>query len=126
GFGDSGFISLDADEEAFMDDPEEPWDEPNDGDWDDPDESVSPGGRGFSINPWARQPQPAPTRPSRKLGWKQHLSGLRGENRPAHDPLQPGAWPPGREILYVVDVPVSLQGKGLSLELAHRYRKKDG
>jgi len=35
-------------------------------------------------------------------------------------------WPPGRELLYIVDAPRTLEGHGLILEIAYRERKKDG
>ena len=34
--------------------------------------------------------------------------------------------PPGHEIAYVVDIPASLSGNGLVLEVTTRNRKKDG
>ena len=36
------------------------------------------------------------------------------------------AWPPGREVVYLIDGPWTLEGKGLVVEVNYRERKKDG
>jgi superfamily II DNA or RNA helicase len=48
---------------------------------------------------------------------------------PAEQPLVPQRlepWPAGREVLYLVDVEATRQGRGLIVEIGQRQRKKDG
>ena len=40
--------------------------------------------------------------------------------------IRSAALPPGHEIVYVVDIPASIAGNGLALEVAIRNRKRDG
>jgi superfamily II DNA or RNA helicase len=61
----------------------------------------------------------------RKKSWKQHLARLRETAQPAYAPRK-GAWPSGREILYLVDVAATAAGRGLTVEVDYRVRKKDG
>ena len=61
----------------------------------------------------------------RKRDWKAHLRSLR------QGVEQQAAWtrtpfPPGQQLLYVVDVPGSMVGNGLAVELMARVPKKDG
>ncbi len=60
-----------------------------------------------------------------KPTWKEQLTQLR-QALPASAQPTPAAWPPGREILYVVDRAATLQGRGLIIETAYRERKRDG
>ncbi len=57
--------------------------------------------------------------------WKDTLSSLKSkaEQQP---PNTPNSLPHGNEIVYIVDKAATLEGKGLVLELASRYIKKDG
>jgi superfamily II DNA or RNA helicase len=58
-------------------------------------------------------------------GWKDHLATLhealqvKGEEEKTH-------WRATRQILYFVDVPTTLEGKGLIIEAAYREMKKKG
>ena len=90
---------------------------------------------------WYETPRPSPTsRPRNDIAnsrprsrqprqttraWKETLSRLRSttEQTPA---IRSAALPPGHEIVYVVDIPASLAGNGLVLEVATRSRKRDG
>jgi superfamily II DNA or RNA helicase len=62
---------------------------------------------------------------ARQAIWKQRLAGLRGQMQREEAPWT-DSWPPGREILYVVDVKETLASHGLTIEVAYRQRKKDG
>jgi superfamily II DNA or RNA helicase len=90
---------------------------------------------------WDEAPRPSPTsRPRNETAhsrprsrqprrttraWKDTLSRLRAPTE--RTPATPSAaLPPGHEIIYIVDVPGSLAGNGLMLEVATRHRKKDG
>jgi superfamily II DNA or RNA helicase len=57
--------------------------------------------------------------------WKKRLAGLRGQMQREEAPWT-DTWPPGREILYVVDVKETMASHGLTIEVAYHQRKKDG
>ncbi|MDI6809695.1 MAG: DEAD/DEAH box helicase [Candidatus Eisenbacteria bacterium] len=58
-------------------------------------------------------------------GWKDHLASLRGALQ-AQREEEKGRWQANRRILYFVDVPATLEGKGLIIEAAHQEMKKSG
>jgi hypothetical protein len=59
--------------------------------------------------------------------WKQSLASLRNALQVDDSPAaRQGAWPPGREVLYIIDRPRTLEGKGLTVEIDSRERRKDG
>ncbi len=66
----------------------------------------------------------APRKPPRP-SWKKALDRLDDQMRQEHLPRHE-SWPPGHEILYVVDVEGTLAGRGLLVEVAQRQRKKNG
>jgi hypothetical protein len=75
---------------------------------------------------------PRPRRPAGKQGragsWKKELARLQ-DGAPSHSPFVTArnGWPPGKELLYVVDVAATMIGQtGLTLEVAGRERKRDG
>src|SRR5581483_10986852 len=74
---------------------------------------------------YSSRPAKPAKRSSRPSDWKQHLATLRGEMQ-KEDTSQRGVWPPGRQLIYVIDVPTTLAGRGLVVDLAFRQRKKDG
>ena len=68
------------------------------------------------------EPKPADAGPD---SWKRQLGKLRDDLRAAaYEP--PPAWPENRRILYVVDVPATVEGTGLTIELAQEQLKRDG
>jgi hypothetical protein len=67
---------------------------------------------------------PSRRRKQKQPGWKQSLALLREQMRVREAPRS--AWPPGREVLYVIDAPRTLEGAGLVVEINYRERKKDG
>ncbi len=76
------------------------------------------------------QPRPPkPTRPRsssrRAAAWKPFLNRLRQQLQ-SDAPAPRGAWPAGRELLYIVDVATTLAQGELSLEVAYRQRKQNG
>jgi hypothetical protein len=104
---------------------------PDDDDFD--DEPASP----YSRNPLTAllslMAKPGPGRSSgsrRKRGttaeWKQTLGALREAMQSREKAQAAGGWPPGREVLYIVDVPRTLEGHGLTIEVDSRERRKDG
>jgi superfamily II DNA or RNA helicase len=73
---------------------------------------------------WTR-PSTSP-RNGKGLGWKKQLQNL-NETPPTYGMVRQESWPPGRELLYIVDVASTLSGPGeLILEVACRERKRDG
>jgi len=58
-------------------------------------------------------------------GWKDHLAALRGALQAQRD-AEKGRWPATRQILFFVDVPATLEGKGVVVEAVYRERKKNG
>jgi superfamily II DNA or RNA helicase len=68
---------------------------------------------------------PSSNRRNRSTGWKQSIAELRDAMQP-RDLLQHAGWPVGREVLYVIDVPRTVEGGGLVVEVNGRERRKDG
>ena len=103
-------------------------DEDDDDDYqdDDDDEEASryPPPVAARIRPPARPP--APRRPSKPeaLSWRKQLAGLHSRPPPAYSPSEP--WPPGRELLYVIDVANAQTDGGLYVDILCRDRKMDG
>jgi superfamily II DNA or RNA helicase len=58
-------------------------------------------------------------------GWKKHLASLHGALQVQREE-EKNRWPATRRILYFVDVPATLDGKGLIIEVAYREMKKNG
>jgi hypothetical protein len=73
-----------------------------------------------SADPDARAPSREPPD-----AWKRQLGKLREDLR-ASTGEPPPAWPENRRILYVVDVAATVEGTGLTIELAHETMKRDG
>ncbi|MDB5350992.1 MAG: helicase, partial [Planctomycetota bacterium] len=69
--------------------------------------------------PRSRRPRQATT------AWKETLSRLHSATEPTQA-TRAAALPPGHELVYIVDIPASLAGNGLVLEVATRNRKKNG
>src|SRR5437867_7591698 len=73
----------------------------------------------------------AGARPSKAADtqWKRQLAKLRDDMRAAavyeRQPAAP-AWQDNRRIIYVVDVPSTVEGTGLTIELAQETLKRDG
>ena len=61
----------------------------------------------------------------RTADWHHSLAAIRQSMAPSQT-AAPAAWPPGREILYVIDAPRTLEGHGLIVDVSFRERKKDG
>jgi superfamily II DNA or RNA helicase len=57
--------------------------------------------------------------------WKKHLASLRGDLQEQRKAGY-GRWQAPYQIVYFVDVPATLEGKGLVIEVAHREMKKNG
>jgi superfamily II DNA or RNA helicase len=57
--------------------------------------------------------------------WKDHLASLH-EGLQVKREEEKNRWPATRSILYFVDVPATLQGKGLVIDVAYRETKKNG
>jgi superfamily II DNA or RNA helicase len=55
--------------------------------------------------------------------WRKQLGELNAQSLTS---LHKDAWPATRELLYVIDLAATLQGKGVYLELFYRDRKKNG
>ncbi len=112
------------------------------------DEEPDVGLNGSGPGPWDRRdrdrgtshvPAPAPRngrgRPSgrgrrrsprkTKANWKKSLSGLRTKMQQGNGPAA-SPWPAGYQVLYVVDVPGTLQGQGLVVDVVNRHRKRNG
>src|SRR5215510_13909540 len=62
---------------------------------------------------------------ARPLTWKEHLGVLRHEME-SDGVHEAPHWPPGREILYVVDPPSSIHHRGLIIEAHCRDPRKRG
>jgi hypothetical protein len=119
------YLELDPEEDGVSEEAEDEWDIEDD--WDDwrgrsnPYPAYSPPPR----RPAGSSAQPARRNKARRADWKKSLANLRGGMEKTAAP-HGEAWPPGREILYIVDVPATLAGQGLVVEVPHRQRKQDG
>ena len=58
------------------------------------------------------------------LGWKERLTSVDVAMQPVDAGARP--WPPGRELLYVVEASASIENGGLTLTVFSRDRRKDG
>jgi hypothetical protein len=58
--------------------------------------------------------------------WKQSLANLRDAMQLKDQQQTVAGWPAGREVLYIIDVPRTLEGHGLTIEVDSRERRKDG
>jgi superfamily II DNA or RNA helicase len=56
--------------------------------------------------------------------WKRAISRLRQDTREV--PQNRSVWPPGRELLYAIDISASQNAEGVIVETMHRDRRKDG
>jgi len=99
------------------------WDENGDDDWDGNDELED----GYGATAWPPRPQgrrhlqvvpPSP-------GWKDRLASLRGALQVQQEE-EKNRWPATRRILYFVDLPATLEGKGLVIEVVQQEMKKNG
>jgi hypothetical protein len=58
-------------------------------------------------------------------GWKDHLASLR-ETLQVKREEEKKSWPATQRILYFVDAPATVEGKGLVIEVSHQEMKKNG
>jgi superfamily II DNA or RNA helicase len=74
-----------------------------------------------------RGPEPSTPAPAEAAdsNWKRHLARLREDLR-SGSVEPPPAWPENRRILYIVDVAATVEGTGLTIELAQETIKRDG
>jgi hypothetical protein len=131
GSGKNGKLRLNVDEaylpggqDADLRDSEDEWDG-GDQEWDEgPRETASYGGYRLPRQGSRRRRRKARKKSAQQASWRGFFAGLRGDRQCETAPRN--AWPPGREILYVVDVANTMTGQGLFVEVAYRRRKKDG
>jgi SWIM zinc finger len=64
-------------------------------------------------------PYPSKQKAPKPPSWQQQLISLSQAMTGQASP-RAGAWPAGREIYYVVDVPATMVGQGLTVEVMHR------
>ena len=57
--------------------------------------------------------------------WQARLDGLSPSRPIVGSPTGP-PWPAGREVVYEIDLPATLEAGGLVVSLFHRRRRKDG
>ncbi len=84
------------------------------------------------IRPYVKPSDPPLTQGKRYLplisqtpGWKTTLHALK-DTFHAQQVKEKAPWPETREILYFIDVPNTLEGRGLTIETAYRERKSNG
>jgi superfamily II DNA or RNA helicase len=105
------------------------WDDDEEGDWDE-DEGLK---EEDAIRRDYAMPSYSPRLTGKRhlrlvppsLGWKDHLAPL-WEALQVRQEEEKGRWEETRQILYFVDVPATVEGKGLVIEVAHREMKKNG
>jgi superfamily II DNA or RNA helicase len=72
------------------------------------------------------EPRPViPTQPSLPT-WRKQLARLKQANPVDAGPELPSNWPPDRQVLYLVDLPASIEAGSLVIKLACRDRKSTG
>jgi superfamily II DNA or RNA helicase len=109
--------------------PDEPWEEDDDLDVGDPVGAQLvftqlPPAAPAPAPAWLRRPPPARPEPPAP-DWKRRMSAL-GQFAQYSRVHQGQAWPPSRQILYVIDVAETAKGFGLAVEVACREPKRDG
>jgi superfamily II DNA or RNA helicase len=82
----------------------------------------SPGERRGRADARPETRPPGPPRPE----WTQTVAGLQGTAELVPAVTRVEDWPPGREIVYLVDIAGTRAGRGIILEVAQRQRKMDG
>lgn len=105
------------------------WDENGDDDWDEDEEWEDEGiiRPGYGPKPYSpglqggRHLRLVP--PSQ--GWRDYLAPLRAALQ-AEQEKGKNRWPTTRRILYFVDLPATLEGKGLVIEVVQQEMKKNG
>jgi superfamily II DNA or RNA helicase len=105
------------------------WDENGDDDWNEDEawedeDTIRPGYGPKSYSPrlqGRRHLQLVPPSP----GWKDRLASLRGALQVQQEEGK-NRWPATRRILYFVDLPATLEGKGLVIEAMQQEMKKSG
>jgi hypothetical protein len=105
------------------------WDENGDDDWNDDEEREDEDIIRSGYEPRSYPPH-LQGRPHLQLvppspGWKDRLASLRGALQ-VHLEEEKNRWPATRRILYFVDVPTTLEGKGLVIEVMQQEMKKSG
>jgi hypothetical protein len=105
------------------------WDEIGDGDWNENEELKDEGMIRQGYSPRSYSPPSEGRRHLRLVspsqGWKDRLASLRGALQVQQEE-QKNLWPTTRRILYFVDVPTTLEGKGLVIEVMQQEMKKSG
>jgi len=117
-------LEIDAENDDWDENGEGDQDEDEFDDWEDED-IIRPGYAPPSYTP---SPRPQGRRQLQLVppaGWKDHLASLRGALQEEREE-EKGRWPATRRILYFVDVPATLEGKGLVIEVAQQEMKKNG
>ena len=83
------------------------------------------GTRAFRAVQHAERNRNSRTKGRKVPDWHRSLAALQQAMQASENgPYQ--TWPPGREVVYIIDAPRTLEGKGLVLEVNYRERKKDG
>ncbi len=72
------------------------------------------------------EPESAEQAAARAAGnsWKRVIAGVHNQLRTTSD--DPAAWPPTRQIAYVIDIATTADAQGISLEVRYRDRKPGG
>jgi superfamily II DNA or RNA helicase len=108
------------------DDDEDDWDNDSfDRDWGDRPRRKS-SNRRFQPDVSNTTRQAARKSAPNKPGWRDSLNTLRAGMERDNLASRGEAWPAGRQIVYIVDVPATMSGQGLILDVSYRQRKKDG
>ncbi len=114
--------------EIYVEDSE--WDEIGDDDWDEDEEwenkdILRPGYGQRSFSPHHPQGRGHLQLVPPSQGWKDHLASLRKALQVRREE-EKRRWPATRRILYFIDVPATLEGRGLVIELMQQEMKKNG
>ncbi len=109
------YFSEDDDE----DDDEDDWDDEDD---EDEEPGQRPAASGAVITP-TQFPQ-SQTKTRKAAGWREQLAQLGIAAKEIS--FSTNEWPEDREIIYVIDVGMTLQTQGTVLDVYYRDRKKDG
>jgi len=97
------------------------YDEAYDGDDDDIAAPMSIAKLLMGVRPAGRTRRRRP----RAAEWKQSLASLRESMTAAQNAARSG-WPAGRQVVYTIDVPRTLEGRGLIVQVGQRELRKDG
>lgn len=102
------------------------WDLEDDDEWESPESNPLPSLRFAPECPPQANLKPAKKKAPSLPNWKKQFAALRKSAAHQVHSQPKTSWPAGREIIYVLNVPQTLDGRGLAVQVHQRERKMTG